>query len=107
MGLVSSFFPFLIASVRGLSGTVLEAREGVGSDGDWGAGGGEGVEISSRSAASDLELEAGFGDFFLVVEEGGRGFVTLLEEELGPKARVDWARVEVLRRVGGIVVVWV
>ncbi len=60
------------------------------------------MEISSRSAWSDLE--AGFGDL-LVVEEGGRGFVTLLEVELGPKARVDWARVEVLRRVGGMVAV--
>lgn len=30
--------------------------------------------------------------------------MTLLEEELGPKARVDWARVEgLLRRVGGMV----
>ena len=59
------------------------------------------MEISSRRAS---DLEAGFGDF-LVVVEGGRGFVTLLEVELGPKARVDWARVEVLRRVGGMVAV--
>ena len=96
---------FLIASVRGLSGTVFSASEGFSSSG---AGEGvEGVDISSRSAASDF-LEAGFvfGDF-LVEEGGGRGFVTLLEEELGPKARVDWARVEVLRRVGGMVVVGV
>lgn len=68
----------------------------------------EGVEISSRSALSEF-LEAGFvfGGFLVVLVEGGRGFVTLLEEELGPKARVDWARVVVLRRVGGMVVVGV
>ena len=86
--------------MRGLSGTISSARDGFVSD----DGSGEGVEISSRSLAEDLEV--GFGDFLVVVVVGGgRGFVTLLEVELGPKARVDWARVEVLRRVGGMVAV--
>ena len=70
------------------------------------SGGGEGVVISSRSWSFAEEfLEDGLGNF-LLEEGGGRGFVTLLEEELGPKARVDWARVEgLLRRVGGMIVV--
>ena len=95
--------------MRGLSGTTtFSVSDCCFSSSSSGAGEGvEGVEISSRSALSDV-LKAGFvfGDF-LVVEVGGRGFVTLLEEELGPKARVDWARVVVLRRVGGMVVVGV
>ena len=92
---------FRIASVRGLSGTF-----GVGDC--FSSGGGEGVVISSRSwSFAEEVLVDGWGDFdFLVVVVGARGFVTLLEVELGPKARVDWARVEgLLRRVGGMVVI--
>ena len=95
--------------MRGLSGTTTFSVSDCCFSSSSGAGEGVvGVEISSRSALSDF-LEAGFvfGGFLVVLVEGGRGFVTLLEEELGPNARVDWARVVVLRRVGGMVVVGV
>lgn len=79
----------------------------VGADSGAGEWGGEGVVISSRSwSFAEEDLEDGcLGDFLL--EDGcASGFVTLLEVELGPKARVDWALVEgLLRRVGGMVLV--
>lgn len=93
---------FRIASVRGLSG-IWGWGSGLASwRGSSGASDG-GVEGSVRwgvSAFSRRVLE-GF------LEVGGiEGFVTLLEVEFGPKARVCWARgwvVGTLRRVGGMV----
>ena len=72
------------------------------------SGPGDGVEMS---ATAFWGLSASLGvweEDFGLPAAGREGLVTLLE--LGPKARVCWARaleVEGLRRVGGMFVWWV